>query len=276
MAIFALAMGQAWGLTQVGGVYQIGSCQDLRDFSTLVNGGNSTANAKVTGNIDCSSIASMTPIGGSSIQYQGTFDGAGFTINNLKVSIATGTNLYGGLFGYVGASGKVIDVVLYNLQISVGTSSGADDYVGGIAGRSAGQILGCTVAGDALIDGRRTVGGIVGYADEGAVVKNCLCTAKVNAKGSSDYDQSGKHASYVGGIVGRAAANVTVASCVYNGNSITRVDGSEVNTANVFPIAGGAATVENCYYNGNAISEEAGKCGNDTNGEGGVLLHRLR
>ena len=45
-----------WALDQVGGVYQIGTGQDLADFAALVNGGDVTANAVLTADIDYTGI----------------------------------------------------------------------------------------------------------------------------------------------------------------------------------------------------------------------------
>ena len=103
------------------GVYQIGSADELREFAERVNDdGETTASAVLTANIDLNpdmkidedgtvtngdKLAQWTPIGNSSQQYSGTFDGNGHTISGLYIDISD--NDYQGLFGYVSGSGKI-------------------------------------------------------------------------------------------------------------------------------------------------------------------------
>ena len=84
-----------WALDQVGGVYQIGTGQDLADFAALVNGGDVTANAVLTADIDYTGQTAM--IGSRSKRFAGTLDGQGHTIT-LDFT-ATAENY--SLFGYV-------------------------------------------------------------------------------------------------------------------------------------------------------------------------------
>ncbi len=88
-------------LTKVNGVYQIGSAADLQAFSALVNGGETSANAELTANINLDN-AVFTPIGNANensitYAYRGTFDGKGFTISHA--TIASAYNM--GIFGFV-------------------------------------------------------------------------------------------------------------------------------------------------------------------------------
>ena len=61
-----------WALDQVGGVYQIGTGQDLADFAALVNGGDVTANAVLTADIDYTGQTAM--IGSRSKRFAVTLD----------------------------------------------------------------------------------------------------------------------------------------------------------------------------------------------------------
>ena len=73
--------------------YELASAENLLWFAGLVNGDtniigesveqNTAANAKLTGDIDISSVANWTPIGAP---YTGTFDGATHTISGLKIN----------------------------------------------------------------------------------------------------------------------------------------------------------------------------------------------
>ena len=77
-ALFSVVSTAAWALSEVGGVYQIGSAADLKAFAELVNGGNAFANAVLTADIDKG--ADLTMIGRDGLDYQGCFDGQGHTI----------------------------------------------------------------------------------------------------------------------------------------------------------------------------------------------------
>lgn len=120
------------------GVYQIGAAAELYWFAKLVNGTldgvdrNLAANAELTANItvnsgvldangnlaaDTSNFEKWVPIAqhlnsnsnGNSVQYTGTFDGKGYTISGLFFN--DNTVDYVGLFGFVGAKGKVSNVL---------------------------------------------------------------------------------------------------------------------------------------------------------------------
>ncbi|MBQ4003100.1 MAG: hypothetical protein II600_03905, partial [Bacteroidaceae bacterium] len=77
LACFMLGT-QAWALSQVDDVYQIGTAQDLADFAALVNGGETGAKAVLTADIDMKDVI-ITGIGTSSQRFVGTFDGQGHT-----------------------------------------------------------------------------------------------------------------------------------------------------------------------------------------------------
>ena len=80
------------------GYYLLGTAADLVEFSSLVNGGQSSSNAKLVADIDMSSVENFVPIGlfaddqylsEGFIQkeYRGAFDGQGHIISNLKVTM---------------------------------------------------------------------------------------------------------------------------------------------------------------------------------------------
>ena len=244
MAVCCLALaGNAFALSQNdSGVYQIGTCQDLVDFSNLVNSSssgnypNAGANAELTADIDMSCLSNtvkLYPIGryaaansfstSSSNVYSGTFNGNGHIISNLQVERTQSvmesfnsdskTTYYASLFGRV--TGTVEDVIIYGLVIHTGSEQDVYDHVGGIVGYlDGGNVLGCTVAGSSVIEARRFVGGIVGRAN-GGVIKDCLSNVSLLgiAKGATGY---------VGGICGYAVNGTQIQSSVYVGTSIIR------------------------------------------------------
>ena len=80
------------------GTYLITSAQDLCDFSSLVNSGKRDLNAMLTADISMKGY-DFTPIGTSSMGYSGTFDGQGFTIDSLTISLTSADGV--GIFGYI-------------------------------------------------------------------------------------------------------------------------------------------------------------------------------
>ena len=52
LAMMMVTSTTAWALSQVDGVYQIGTAEDLKAFADLVNGGDSYACAVLTADID--------------------------------------------------------------------------------------------------------------------------------------------------------------------------------------------------------------------------------
>ena len=101
-------------LTQINGVYQISSAQDLIDFASLVNKGSTNANAILTTNIDMSG-KTYTPIGKKDQKYSGTFDGNEKSVNNLVISVLQKNR---GIFGYVGSQGIVQKLYLGGSSIT--------------------------------------------------------------------------------------------------------------------------------------------------------------
>ncbi|MCQ2098161.1 MAG: InlB B-repeat-containing protein, partial [Fibrobacter sp.] len=131
-----------------------------------------------------------TPIGNSSKQYTGTFDGQGFAIKGLYFNEGSKDSV--GLFGYVGSDGKVENVGVedsyirglnvvggvagYN-QGSIANSynsssvAGGDNYVGGVAGINVGSIANSYNSGS-VTGGNIFVGSVTGVND--GSIKNCF------------------------------------------------------------------------------------------------------
>lgn len=162
------------------------SPEDLAGFAAIVNGAAANADTfqgktvKLGANLDLSNI-SWTPIGDPTadgyVGFQGTFDGQGYAICNLKVNNTSGWGQ--GLFGYFQDRGAVVQ----NLKVHNASVKG-EDTSGVIAGYAYfGTFSNIQVTGDVSVIGNEHVGGIVGngyyanfencsvIADEGSVVK---------------------------------------------------------------------------------------------------------
>lgn len=127
-----------------------------------------------------------TPVGGGNIekQYQGTFDGGGHTISNLKVADAS-TNSFG-LFSYIGENGKVKNLNLVNVTVNI-----SGGQAGGVAGTNKGTITGCTVSGS--VTGESCVGGVAGK-NSARITGCCFTGGSVTGENKND--------TRAGGIVG--------------------------------------------------------------------------
>lgn len=180
--------------------YLIKDAEDLKLLAKKVNGGEKYEGKyfKQTANIDLENEPNWTPIGTMLVEegrpFQGTFDGDGYKITNLKV---TGNSNNAGLFGYTQ------DATIKNCNVT-GEVKGFND-VGGIVGNADGktQILSCSFRGD--VTGEDSyIGGIAGSAR--GTIKNCYALADVTAR-----------IEIAGGIAGYAY-HVTIENCYYSGN----------------------------------------------------------
>ncbi len=129
------------------GVYMISTGNELAWFASAVNGGDYTAEGRLTADIDLADY-SWTPIGGSSLakSFKGTFDGNGHTVKGLYIDNSSAT--YQGFFGYV----------------------------------SEAEISNLTVCGH--VAAKQYVGGIMAYMGTNSVVDRCVNNAEVEASGN--------------------------------------------------------------------------------------------
>ena len=194
VALLSVVSTAAWALSQVDGVYQIGTAEDLEEFTALVNKGNRFANALLTADIVKSSPSTM--IGTDAIEYEGIFDGAGHSITIDLKTESRGI----ALFRWVGRKGIVKDL---KVQGEITTSS---DWAAAIAVETRGIVRGCYV--DVKINSTRngdaTDGAIAFRTSTGTIVEDCL--AKLNIQGASTQN--------CGGVVGWASGKTSIVNCL--------------------------------------------------------------
>ena len=254
LVLLLMVMQGAWALNQEDGYYMIGSAQDLKDFAALVNSGNTTINGKLIApiNLQGSNENQWTPIGTYTYQYNGTFDGQGFTISNLYYK---NTKEGVGLFGYAGSAARIKNVRVEGFidtsKNSVSTAAGGTS-TGGIIGSSTGAtVINCSFSGS--VYGFSNVGGIVGTGS--VTIVNCYNEATV--KFFSGNGQTG------GGIHGYGGSP-TIINC-YNVGQI-------INTGSATSHIGGIATdvgsSTNCYSLVNCCQNGAGATWNNGGGHG--------
>ena len=213
------------------GYYLIEDYADLKAFADLVNDGNTSANAKLTADIDCNGNKDWVPIADFNsnydIRYSGTFDGAGHIINDLSNKAGGDGADSQGLFGIVGNVGRVANVGLEGGSIT------GNDFVGGVAGLSYGEITNCYNIGE--VSGNSRVGGVIGE-NYGGKVTNCYNGGKVSGD------------SRVGGVAGENNKG-TITNC-YNGGKVS-------GDSRVGGVAGEnyKGEITNCYNIGEASGD---------------------
>ena len=172
----------ARAIEEVNGVYQIGTPQDLVEFSDLVNAGNATANAVLTADLDMSDISYFPPSGkqcwpmGPLLNYGGIFDGQGHIIYNLNI-IKDEAGAETGLFG------RLQSATVQNLGIVNATfKNNAALRAGVLAGCANGcNITNCFTAGNFAMTecicsyNARYGDGLLGLI-QGSVISNCYTT----------------------------------------------------------------------------------------------------
>ncbi|MBR3857489.1 MAG: hypothetical protein IKM68_05845, partial [Bacteroidaceae bacterium] len=213
MMLFSVVSTAAWALSEVGGVYQISTADDLIAFAELVNGGNAYANAVLTADIDKGT--DLTMIGKDGVDYQGTFDGQGHTITiNATNTYEETKDEYQGtaIFRNVGAN-----ALIQNLKVQ-GTIVTNQKLAAGIAVWNRGTIRGCyiDVSVDSSVEGDATHGGVCGVAYQGAMIENTL----------SKFTISGATTEKCGGIVGWCDGRTNIINClVINDDSSFNING---------------------------------------------------
>ena len=267
--------------------YQIGTAAELYWFAGLVNGTlvgvekDASANAKLMNNItvnegvldDNKDLVSgkdfipWTPIGTSDDDaYTGTFDGKGYTISGLYFN--NPTSYYVGLFGCIGANGKISNVgvldsyfqfsargggvcgknnngELHNCSNSSTVICNMQDGTGGVCGfNSKGTVRDCKNTGS--VRGKATLGGVCGVNSYGTIT-NCFNEGTVRVTVTS---------SNVGGVCGNNYSGTI--KCSYNTASVSGqfyVGG--VSGANYY------GTITNCFNKGTVSGQEyfGGVCG---------------
>lgn len=147
-------------------------------------------------NIDLSGYANWERIGNSTNPFNGSFEGNGFSISNLKMNIAAPNTQGYGLFGSMGSTGSIKKVSLDNVSIKVVDRV---SNVGALVGDSKGIVEEVTSSGviedvtvytyDYGYGGK--MGGIIGK-QEGGYIQDSHSTVSMNIP----------KLDWIGGVVG--------------------------------------------------------------------------
>ncbi len=249
------------------GYYLIKTADELAWFARLVNGtiagvdANPRANAKVVDNILLNIFITVgsqdtnvwTPIGTAESPFNGIFMGGGYNIAGLH----TRGEKYQGLFGYIGESGTVSEVIVLDGLI-MGTEN-----IGGIAGYNTGTIS--DSCNDSTVSALKSVGGVCGFnlgtikTSYNAGTVECTGGTGANIGGIAGYNSRGtiRECFNKGEIIGTAGS--------YFGGVCGNNSGTVTDSYNSGKIKGGYyiggligynsyGTVTNCYNRGNVNS----------------------
>lgn len=177
------------------GYKRVISSEDLINISNNLKG-----KYIMTNDIDLSGL-DFEPIGlgvnekGEPLEFEGVFDGGGFTINNLHIN-KPDTDVVG-LFSRVGLRGTVNNVILMNANVTGQVRTGL------LAGKSFGNIDNIRVHGS--VTGTSMVGGAIGRNNRNSLSNS---SASVEVIG---YDR-------VGGLVGQNSGNGKIYTSYANSN----------------------------------------------------------
>lgn len=229
-------------------VCEINTIEELKLFRDAVNAGNNFngQTVKLMDSIDLKK-EEWTPIGRNGAVFQGTFDGNGKTISNLKITKGlanTAANNNVGFFGYTNSPARITNLTIDNVDIT------GSLYVGAIVGfgSTGAEISSCHVTGQVEIEGWWYIGGIGGngYVSK---VDNCTVTGD-----EGSYIKALNSGSYVGGIWGfRGEGNMVISDCSVDNIDITGYD----RTGGICGIAYYGNTIEGCTITNSSITADS-------------------
>lgn len=200
-------------------------------------------------------VAKQNPIGSSS-SFEAKYDGSCYAIKDVNFYTENGSYL--GMFGQIGKSGSVSNVVLATQYTSNGTNYtiqrknpvGANQvfYGGVLAGKNQGTITNCAVAGYYLSKTNTSDGTIYGYANSSLYVGGLVGFNEGTIKNcSSDHPMMNLRMdnakTYAGGLVGYNDTKGDIFNCY----ALTHIASNASNGKTV--IAGFAA------YNAGSITQ---------------------
>lgn len=231
--------------------WQIATAQQLDQIRNDL-----TANYVLTADIDLSGYENWVPIGAfqplsdapedaevphPDYAFTGTFDGAGHTISNLKVSSEApmGAGLFGCALGTENDAARIGHFTLKNIEVS------GCYLVGGAVGL---QFMNCPVSevhlvGDNHLSGMQGVGGIVGTGFD--LISDCSATAEITVQGDD------------GACAGLITGGTTMSSikgCEVIGGSITAEGNAAWGFGALCGAPWGAAEITDCKVSGTVIT----------------------
>ncbi len=231
--------------------YLISTPQELQDAA---NQSNSTKDFskdkyyKLTADLDFTNFdygtnAGFVPFGKASVAtFQGTFDGNGHTISNIKISTETDSeSTIAGLFAYV-MGGTIKNLGIVNAKVDVSTKG--EDF-GILIGRAKNSVLieNCFVRGwtyENILD--CSFGAIVGVIFWGQVTcKNCYV---LNNAENENWGTPGYRGDFFADAHANTNSSFTAMNCYATSNEFAAVSDN---------LAGFTTKIVNCYKNADGV-----------------------
>ena len=258
----------SYAFDEATNTYTVTRGEGLKTVADKVNAGEANVNIVLANDIDLSKYTNWEPIGNKTNAFSGSFDGNGYTINNLTINDtenADNRKKAWGLFGYVDGTANTVTIqnVCVNGTITVSGAGEKDtgdyanqDGIGGIAGRVTGNVsfIGChnnaTVTAANSQHFYLGIGGILGFGYDGTVnFIGCINTGKIadtSVVQSSVGGIMGVQSS-VGGIMGGAENSID--ENFYACCNKAEVIGNYCPSAFLSDPGGNITTTfSNCYY----------------------------
>ncbi len=242
----------------------VNNLTDLQNMNT-----NLSENYALSTNIDATATngwnsgAGFVPVGNTTSQFTGSFDGMNHSIANLYIN---NTNENTGLFGVANSGLSIANLNLTNVNISLTVTNGSDKFVGGLVGSTDGtlNINNITVSGsvtgnDTSNNGHARAGGIVGATGTGlgasVSINHVYNSARVTSNGDT------------GGIAARNFGSIA--------NAINDGDVTGTNGWSVGGIAGWNPGTIATSYNAGAITNQSGGNAGGIVGNNGALISTI-
>ena len=219
---------------QTGGGKNL-SANAILTANIIVNTGVLDANKNLVSKSD---LTEWKPIGDRWSSYTGTFDGQGYTISGLYFNNPTSS--YVGLFGSIGANGKISNVGVLDSYFQFSALGG------GVCGVNYGTVRDCRNTGS--VRGFGSIGGVCGLNEKGGIIENSFNEGTVSG--------TGDNVQQVGGVCGYN--NGTIKSC-YNTASV-----SGQNSVGGVCGFNSSGIITNCFNEGTVSGQTfvGGVCGN--------------
>lgn len=222
------------------------------------------------GQVSESDFIEWTPVGTSRDAYAGTFNGKGHTISGLYFKNINSSCV--GLFGYIGANGKISNVGVLDSYFKFYA------WGGGVCGMNYnGELQNCSNSSTVIGDQSGGAGGVCGY-NNGGTVRDCKNTGSVRGTGAIggvcgiNYGKSSTiencfNEGTVGGtgncVSGVCGTNYGTIKCCYNTASVS----GQKFVGGVCGVSYGGA-ITNCFNEGTVSGQNAvgGVCGGSYGG----------
>ena len=248
----------------VTGTFPIATAADWKEFCALVNGGQTTLNAKMTADVNLGSDITMA--GTANKPYAGTFDGQNHVLT---------VNWDAGSVNNIAPFGRVNGATIKNLRTE-GSIRSDGYYLSGLIDEAYGgsnTVANCVSAVNitsSYTSDRCGAGGLISYIFPSARVTITDCLVKGSIDATTEKGQKG-----MGGFVYSQNGTCTLTRCLYAGTN--NADNSNNNCYTFAPTntSGATTTLNNCYYL-NTCGEAQGTQVTKEQLKNGYVAHKLQ